>query len=341
MPARAQVVLIALACAVGVVLLGTLLLHLLRRRSIAAHVSVIVLVAVFAVVAGVTGTAQAMFISAHDLSVVLLVVAVVGAVALASSLVLGRRLAKQSVWEREARARERSVEEHALERCRRELVAWVSHDLRTPLAGMRAMAEALEDGVVDSPAQVAEYHRRIRLETDRLARMVDDLFELSRIHAGALRLQIEAVSLSDLVSDAVATIAPTASAKRVSLVAAPGAWPSVQGSDAELSRVVRNLLSNAVRHTPSEGAVLIAAGLDAGQAWLSVQDACGGISEATLPRVFDVAFRGEPARSPAISDGAGLGLAIARGLVQAQRGDIAVRNVPPGCRFVIRLPAAG
>ncbi|PZS04048.1 MAG: two-component sensor histidine kinase [Pseudonocardiales bacterium] len=336
MPARAQVVLIALACAVGVVLLGTLLLHLLRRRSIAAHVSVIVLVAVFAVVAGVTGTAQAMFISAHDLSVVLLVVAVVGAVALASSLVLGRRLAKQSVWEREARARERSVEES-----RRELVAWVSHDLRTPLAGMRAMAEALEDGVVDSPAQVAEYHRRIRLETDRLARMVDDLFELSRIHAGALRLQIEAVSLSDLVSDAVATIAPTASAKRVSLVAAPGAWPSVQGSDAELSRVVRNLLSNAVRHTPSEGAVLIAAGLDAGQAWLSVQDACGGISEATLPRVFDVAFRGEPARSPAISDGAGLGLAIARGLVQAQRGDIAVRNVPPGCRFVIRLPAAG
>ena len=107
-----------------------------------------------------------------------------------------------------------------MEASRRELVAWVSHDLRTPLAGLRAMAEALEDGVVADPETVAEYHRRIRLETDRLTGFVDDLFELSRINAGALRLSLTAVPLGDLVSDAVASAEPVAAARGVRLVAA-------------------------------------------------------------------------------------------------------------------------
>jgi signal transduction histidine kinase len=326
-----DIILLAAACSVPVGVVGVGSLRLLRRRSITANVSVVALVAVLSVVAGVLGSAEAMFISPHDLKVVLVVVTVAGVVGLASALAIGRWLARQSVWEREAAARER-----AIEASRRELVAWVSHDLRTPLAGLRAMAEALEDGVVDDPAQVADFHGQIRRETDRMSGMVDDLFELSRIHAGTLQLQLDRVSLADLVSDAVASVYPAAAAKRVQVRAAPGNWPTVVGSDSELGRVVRNLLVNAIRYTPSDGAVLVAAGADGEGAWLAVQDACGGIPDTDLPRVFDVAFRGEAARSK--DGGAGLGLAIARGLVEAHRGEIAVHNVPPGCRFVIRLP---
>ena len=111
----------------------------------------------------------------------------------------------------EARTRER-----AMEASRRELIAWVSHDLRTPLAGIRAMVEALEDGVVDAPDDVARYHATMRQETDRLAMLVDDLFELSRIEAGALDLQFESVTLGDVVAEAVAGAMPVAERRRAS-----------------------------------------------------------------------------------------------------------------------------
>jgi signal transduction histidine kinase len=338
-----QMVAITAGCATPVVAGGALLLRVLDRRSITASVSVVVLVGVLALTAGLVGTSYAMFLSAHDLGVVLLVAGVAGVIALLAALPLGRRLARRSVWQREALAKQEMVEAS-----RRELVAWVSHDLRTPLAGLRAMAEALEDGVVDEPRQVAAYHASIRRETERLAAMVDDLFELSRIQAGALRLHLDAVSLGDLVSDAVAATSPAAAAKRVRIVAdRAGSWPTVRASDAELSRVVRNLLTNAIRHTPSDATVVLAAGADGDGAWLAVQDSCGGIPEADLPRVFEVAFRGEAARSPRPTSGtsgaagpdggAGLGLAIARGLVEAHAGEIAVENAGPGCRFVVRL----
>jgi signal transduction histidine kinase len=334
-PPPAQVVLIALGCAVPVALAGWLALRLLGRRSIVASLSVVVLAGWLGVVAAVVGTANAMFLSRHDLGVVLTVLASAGTVALLSALLLGRQLARRSVFQREAADRER-----ALEASRRELVAWVSHDLRTPLAGLRAMAEALEDRVVTEPAQVATYHATMTRETERLTAMVDDLFELSRIHAGALRLAAAALPLADVVSEAVAVLTPAAAAKGVRIRAGgTGSWPVVRGSDPELGRVVRNLLVNAVRHTPPDGTVELAAGAEGDTAWLAVQDSCGGIPAADLPRVFDVAFRGEPARSPA--GGAGLGLAIARGLVEAHQGRIAVENAGPGCRFVIRLPAAG
>jgi signal transduction histidine kinase len=239
------------------------------------------------------------------------------------------------MWADEVRERERRVEAS-----RRELVAWVSHDLRTPLAGLRAMAEALEDGVVADAATVADYHRRIRTETDKMAGLVDDLFELSRINAGALRLSLAAVSLGDVVSDAVASAQPVAAARRVRLVASNGDWPIVRGSEPELSRIVANLLRNAIRHTPSDGTVSVTGGRDGDAGWLAVSDACGGIPDVDLSRVFDVAFRGEAARTPGTAaGGGGLGLAIVRGLVEAHRGEVAVRNVDGGCRFVVRLPA--
>ncbi|MBV9093468.1 MAG: HAMP domain-containing histidine kinase [Streptosporangiaceae bacterium] len=237
--------------------------------------------------------------------------------------------------ERLARARSR---ERALEASRRELVAWVSHDLRTPLAGLRAMAEALEDQVVVDPRTVAQYHTQIRRETDRLSAMIDDLFELSRIHAGALRLSRRMVGLEDLVAEVVASAEPVARAKGVRLTGAAVRGMPVYIDTAEMGRALRNLVTNAIRHTPSDEVVDVLAELQGGLACVSVSDACGGIPAGDLPRVFDVAFRGESARTPGPQEGAGLGLSIARGIVEAHSGQIAVRNAGPGCQFLIRLP---
>lgn len=347
------IVLVATAAALAIAVPGAIVLRLLRRRSITLHVCVLLAVAVLAVLAGVVGVAQGMFIEEHDLSVLLVVVAVAGVVSLVVAFWLGRRLAAEAMWAAEVRERERQMEAS-----RRELVAWVSHDLRTPLAGLRAMAEALEDGVVADPLSVAEYHRRIRVETDRMADLVDDLFELSRINAGALRLSMASVPLGDLVSDAVASAEPVAAARGVRLVAARDGWPIVHGSEPELARVLANLLRNAIRHTPGDGTVTITGGRDSTGGWFAVADGCGGIPEPDLPRVFDVAFRSSAARTPqapqraptgevagdggaagvAGGAGGGLGLAIVRGLVEAHRGEVAVSNVGPGCRFVVRLP---
>ncbi len=327
---------IAIGSSLAVGGLGWLLQYALRRRSIAANVSAVVLVAVAAVTVGVLATASAMFISGHDLRVLLIVFVFAGVVSLGNALWLGRRLAAESMWAAQARERER-----AMETSRRELMAWVSHDLRTPLAGLRAMSEALADGVVTDPDTVGTYHQRLLAETDRMSALVDDLFELSRINAGALRLKLDPVDLADVVSDAVATAAPVAAAHGVRLVAEPGTYPAVYASVPELGRVLGNLLANAIRHTPAAGVVSVVGGADDGGAWLAVDDACGGIPEDDLPRVFDVAFRGTRSRTPRpeAEPGGGLGLAIARGLVEAHSGEIAVSNTGRGCRFVVRLPA--
>ncbi|GAA2559233.1 HAMP domain-containing sensor histidine kinase [Winogradskya consettensis] len=311
---------------------GLLALRLLRHRSIAVHVTVLLVVTVAAVAAGVITVATAMFLSPHDLQVVLLTVAAAVVVSLGVGIAFGRRLAAAAVWSAQARENEQR-----LETGRRELVAWVSHDLRTPLAGLRAMAEALEDGVVADRYTVAEYHRRIRVETDRMTHLVDDLFELSRINAGALRLTLARVPLADVVSDALAATAPLAATRGVRLVAAESGWPVVRASEPELARVLTNLLINSVRYTPADGTVHVEAGHDQDNAWFAVSDTCGGIPAADLPRVFDVAFRGETARTPGEAGG-GLGLAIVRGLVEAHGGRVAVDNITAGCRFVVRLP---
>jgi signal transduction histidine kinase len=234
----------------------------------------------------------------------------------------------------EARARERS-----LDASRRELVAWVSHDLRTPLAGLRAVAEALEDGLALDEVTRTRYHRALRIETERLAHLVDELFELSVIQAGALRLQVERTSLGDLVSDEIAAAALAARTKRVRVEGrVNGPAPEIELSPPEVGRVLRNLLENAIRHTPSDGSVWVETGVEDGGAFVSVSDECGGIPEPDLRRVFDPSFRGEAARTPRPDGGAGLGLAIARGIIEAHRGEISVHNEGAGCRFTVRLP---
>ncbi|MEV5530947.1 sensor histidine kinase [Streptomyces prunicolor] len=354
------------AAAAGV--LGAGALWLLRRRSLTASVSVVAAVAVTAMLAGTLAVAQAMFLSRHDLSVVTTVVAMAAVVSLLTALLLGRwvvarsrelalaardfgdggdysaparpataeladvsrELAATSAKLAESRDRER-----ALESSRRELVAWISHDLRTPLAGLRAMSEALEDGVAAEPDR---YLRQIRTEVERLNDMVGDLFELSRIHAGSLALTRSRMSLYDLIGDALAGADPLARELGVRLVGDRIEPVPVEVDGKEMSRVLGNLLVNAIRRTPTDGTVAVAAERTAEGVVLSVTDGCGGIPEDDLPRVFDTGWRGTHARTPPA--GAGLGLAIVRGIVEAHQGRAAVRNVSGGCRFEVTLPAA-
>ncbi|WP_175408051.1 sensor histidine kinase KdpD [Streptomyces sp. TRM64462] len=361
-------------------LLGWLVLRLTRRRSVAVSLTVVPAVTVTAMLAGTLAVCWAMFLSSHDLSVVTTVVAMAAVVSLATAVLLGRQVVRRcrelavaardfgdggtflppagpapaelAALSRElaatsARLAESRERERALEASRRELVAWISHDLRTPLAGLRAMSEALEDGVVKDPAR---YHRLIRTEVDRLNSMVGDLFELSRIHAGALSLSPSRVSVYDLVGDALAGADPLAREHGVRLVGDRVDAVPVEVDGREMTRVLGNLLVNAIRHTPADGTVAVAAERrDDDTVVLSVTDGCGGIPEDDLPRVFDTGWRGSAARTPpappagaglAPAAGAGLGLAIVRGIVEAHAGRARVRNVAGGCRFEVTLPAA-
>jgi signal transduction histidine kinase len=367
--AFAEVVAYAAGAALVAGAVGVGLLYVLRARSITVLLAVGSVATVLATVAGIFTITLKMLITDHDRSVTLTVTAITGLVGLGVSLLLGHRLIagtrslldsvrragdsgrfippdRKLPGELSELAAELSVayerleaahaRERALETSRRELVAWVSHDLRTPLAGLRAMAEALEDEVVTDAATVHRYHSQIRVESDRLSAMVDDLFELSRIHAGALRLSRQRVGLGELVSETVAGTEPLARAKGVRLSGMAHDVLPVEVDAAELGRALRNLVVNAIRHTPEDQGVQIVAGVEQGMACVTVSDACGGIPDEDLPRLFDVAFRGEAARTP--GGGAGLGLAIARGIVEAHAGEIGVSNAGEGCRFVVRLP---
>ena len=329
-----SIVLTALLVSGAVGAVGWFAIHLARERSLRAAAMVAPITAVVAMAAGVAATAQEMFLSSHDLGVVLVVCAIAGVLAIVIGVLLARQV-RQLEDHANLLAQETARSEEA-ERTRRDLVAWVSHDLRTPLAGMRAMAEALEDGVVDDPSR---YHRQLVTEVDRLSAMVDDLFELSRIQAGSLTLLIQRVSLPDVVGDVLAATEPLAAARGVGLLASASAETTVSADESELRRALSNLVVNAIRHTPLDGSVEITAQVGAdGSAVVAVTDECGGIPEADLPRVFDVGWRGTSARTPEPDGGAGLGLAIVQGIVAAHSGHVGVTNTPGGFRFEMRLP---
>jgi signal transduction histidine kinase len=238
-----------------------------------------------------------------------------------------------------ARLAEALGRERAVEASRRDLIAWASHDLRTPLTSLRVIAEALADDVVPDEVTRGRYLASLSGHVERLTRLVDDLFELAQIDAGALQLQIEPTTLRDLVGEVLERFEPEAAAAGVRLLAdlQAVASPVLVGHD-QIGRVLANLVVNAIRHTPAGGRVLVVARQTADTAEVQVVDGCGGIPEPDLPRVFERLWRGDPART---TTGAGLGLAIARGLVEAHGGTVAVANLDGGCRFTVRLPTRG
>jgi signal transduction histidine kinase len=372
MSAQAQIVLIAAGCAGAVGTLGVGAAWLLRRASLRLSLQAASAIAVLAVVAGTLGTANAMFISQHDLRVVGMVCVVAGLVAFGFSWLLGRhveagslalRHAARALGQEEAgfsapagpmaaelaalsheltatarKLRESRERERRIEQSRRQLVAWVSHDLRTPLAGLRAMAEALEDGIATDPDR---YHKQIRAEVSQLSAMVEDLFELSRIESGTLSLALDLIEAGDLVSDTVASMEALARARGVRLTGEADAALLIRADARELSRALSNLVTNAIRHTPENGHVQVTSTADGDGVLMAVTDGCGGIPEADLASVFDAAWRGTRARTPETDGGAGLGLAIVRGIVEAHQGRVRVVNTGEGCRFEVRLPALG
>jgi signal transduction histidine kinase len=356
--------------------LGALVLWKFRRRSLRITMIVVAVVPMVAALAAVLQSVRAMFISAHDSLVVLWTLAFSAMLGLAMSVLLAHWIATGSrdverrlrhlgtsyepvtgsdagnvpaelsaltdeleqTRQRLAASRER---EHALEGSRRELVAFLSHDLRTPLAGLRAVAEGLEDDVIDD---VPGALRQLRTTVDRMTGLVDDLFELSRLAAAPASRRRSAVSLRELVEDVAGETCEHARSEGIDLsVSTPRDDDrlAVHGDADELTRAVTNLVDNAIRHTERGGAVRLSVDRETdGRIRLAVTDGCGGIPDDDLTRVFDVGWRGDEQRSPAgASAGGGLGLAIARGVVESHHGKIAVAGVPGGCTFEIDLPA--
>jgi signal transduction histidine kinase len=247
---------------------------------------------------------------------------------------LARTLSNTAAELEAARRRQSS-----LEASRRELVSWVSHDLRSPISSIRAMAEALEDAVVTEVDDVRRFHSAIASETIRLGALVDDLFELSRIESGSLAANPEMVDAEALIAEAVDSTQPAAAARGINLVNLFTITPPECGTvpAADLRRVLHNLLDNAVRHTRPGGSVVVDGEIRHATLHLAVTDECGGIPTEEIPRVFDVAYRGDTARSRD-AGGGGLGLAIAKGLVEARHGVIDVANRGHGCRFSLSIP---
>ena len=243
------------------------------------------------------------------------------------------RMARQL---KEAKARERGFE-----RARRDLIAAVSHDLRTPLTAALALIEAVADGVVDQETE-ARYLRSSQKELVNLGRLVDDLFEFVQIDAGALRVNMEPASLRDLISDTFASFRPQAERRGVRLVGEVSSEVDPVLMDLpRLQRVLHNLISNALRHTPAGGTILLRAEPKGEMAQVEVADTGEGIEPGDLPYVFERSFRGEGSLArPGTEDapGAGLGLAITRGLIDAHGGEIGVESeIGEGTRFYFTL----
>lgn len=221
---------------------------------------------------------------------------------------------------------------------RRQLVAWASHDLRTPLAAIQAMLEAIEDGLVEP----AVYLPDLRAQTRALGRLVDDLFELAAIDAGALTLELRETPLGAVLESCVRGLQAEAAAREIRLeTRLEQALPDVRCAPEQVERVLLNLLGNALRHTPSDGSVVVAARPVGPELEISVEDTGAGIAPGDEARMFDRFWRADRARARGGGGGAGLGLAIARGLVEAQGGRIwAERRDGGGARVAFTLPLA-
>jgi signal transduction histidine kinase len=356
-----------LAGAAFILLYRGTLLHGLRGKLLAA-----VLLASGLILVNVAFTAYLMFLSTHDLNLLGLLMLFSLGVAVAFALLVTRvfdnalqalltgvrlmgegrletRVKVDSGDELEQvaeafnvmaqRLEEAFGRQRDLEEARRNLVAAVSHDLRTPLATVRAMVESINDGVVTDKATIERYHHTMQTEIAHLSSLIDDLFELSQIDSGTLELKPESSSIGDLVSDTLEALRPQAEQRRLKLQGElTGRLPSVSMDVPRMQRVLYNLVQNALRHTPPDGTVIIRA-VDAGsEIEISVADTGEGVEAEELARVFERFYRGSRARSRQEA-GSGLGLTIAKGIVELHGGRIwADSSLGQGSTFVFTIP---
>lgn len=349
--------------------LGRKWLHSIRHKVLLAY-SLGVVIAII----NIFVTSQLMFVSQHDFLLLGLLLIFAGVLSasfgylLAASMTQSLKLVQQSAHKLaggdfSARVRLNEMDElsdvaeafnkmadelqHSfarqkeLEQARRDLIAAVSHDLRTPLTSIRAMIEALADGVVTDPPTVQRYYGTIRAQIGNLSGLINDLFELSQLETGQIQLHLEPVNMNDLLSDVVETMQAQARAKGVSL---KGIFsedlPIITAELAKIQRVLYNLVQNAIRHTPASGSISLVTRPVPEGIQVDVTDTGEGILPEDLSRVFDQFFRGEKSRSRE-TGGAGLGLAIAKRIIEAHHGRIWVESQPgQGTRFSFVLPAS-
>ena len=228
-----------------------------------------------------------------------------------------------------------------LENMRRDLIAWVSHDLQTPLTSMRAILEALSDGVVDEPEMVNRYLNTAQRDVRSLSALIDDLFQMAQLDAGGFPLNRAQASLNDLVSDTLESFSELAYRDSITLEGKveSNVDPVLMDTQA-IGRALNNLISNALRHTLAGGKIHVSARRTAEGVEVSVSDTGEGIRAEDIPHIFESFYRGDKSRNR-ITGGAGLGLAITRGIIHAHGGEIRVESdgVPSkGTRFIFHIP---
>ena len=353
-------ILLALVVAAGSLAAGLVLAFLLRRApTVGVQLAGLALLAVCVPLAAVLLSGWVMFHMGADRKILAVAAgsataAVIAALLLARSITASlRRVGDAShslaAGELSARAPVEGAREIAelaasfnamaagLEQlfdARRELVAWASHDLRAPIASIQAMLEAIEDGL----ASPEDYLPTLREQVRTLSTLVDDLFELARIDAGALTLELHRTPVAPLVDSALRQLRPEAEARGVALSSEVDEDLEAQLAPDKFERVLFNLVTNALRHTPSDGTVAVRVERRADDLVLRVEDSGEGLQGEAPARMFERFWRADRARS---GSGAGLGLAIARGLVEAHGGRIWAENRPQGGACVsFTLPAA-
>ena len=325
-------------------------------------------------IANVAVAAALMFLSSHDLSLLFVLCGYALATTIGPAQIMGRGLSRR-IEQIEAAARRVAGGELAarvpvagddevaalarefnrmadalessnarrdrIEQSRRDLFAAISHDLRTPLATIRVMVEAMSDGIVDDEATRQRYLHTASNEIQRLSGLIDDLFELTTIESGELHLRLETLRMEDVVAEAIDAFRPQVDRAGIHIAFEPSAETSTVYADPNrIGRVLYNLLQNAIRHTPHDGTIVLRTRTAGDAVEVIVADSGEGIASEDLPHVFERFYRGEKSRNRE-RGGSGLGLSIARGIVEAHGGAIRVESVAgQGTRFAFTVPVA-
>lgn len=376
MPLSGTDILIVVATVLGVTTIiaavGLLALRLARRRSLGVQIGIVAGAALGTIAGSALAIAAQMYISEHDLSILVWVIAAAAVAGAALAIVLARSLrrsltdlgsslgqvAKGEIVAPAAAAsaelnavsvqlaetsRKLAEAREAIERLdssRRRFLSWISHDLRTPLTAVLALTEAAEDAyAADDPVELA---RRVRIQSYAMSRMIDDIFDLSRLTGGSPQLRPVQVPLAELISDAVADVAQIAAARGIRIVPANVHDRIIDADPHELTRAIRNLLTNAISYAPGDSTITIGAlSRVTGSVTIAVDDEGAGVDATELDVMFDAGWRGDPARtSEPREGGAGLGLAIVDGIAQAHGGFASAEHLPGGFRVAITVPTA-